>query len=68
MNECTYCIDILQSMKISYNKKALTNVFGIIFVNKNKKVLNKYGPDLIIIILKNLNLNLFCNQFNTQNM
>lgn len=52
----------------SLNKKALTNVFGIIFVNKNKKVLNKYGPDLIIIILKNLDLNLFCNQFNTQKM
>lgn len=55
-------------MKISHNKKALTNVFGIIFVNKNKKVLNKYGPDLIIILLKNLNLNLFCNQYNTKNV
>lgn len=61
MNECIYCIDILQSMKIFYNKKVLINVFGIIFVNKNKKVLNKYGFDLIIIIFKNLNFNLFCN-------
>lgn len=61
MNECIYCIDILQSMKIFYNKKVLINVFGIIFVNKNKKVLNKYGFDFIIIIFKNLNFNLFCN-------
>lgn len=44
-----------------FNKKVLINVFGIIFVNKNKKVLNKYGFDLIIIIFKNLDFNLFCN-------